>query len=102
MDGFLKWISGWDADHEKEIVELEPAVLLNRIGFFAFSITFTYVIFLFIFGFHLVGRSQIPFVALYSLVPLCTYSGKLHLGKSLIAVSIFCQVILLAYLFAHS
>jgi hypothetical protein len=74
-------------------------ILTNKIGFYAFLFTTIYVFSYFAFNLHLLGRSQLPFVAFYSLIPLLNHKQKFDTARILFFVSSSIQVFLICTLF---
>jgi hypothetical protein len=97
MKMFLKRISGLALTEEATRKYSEEELAINRFNFIIFSSTYFFTFCLFILGLHVAGRSQVPFIILYSFVPYLTYRHKFDLSRILITVSIVAQLILLYY-----
>ncbi len=97
MKIFLKRVSGLAMADELNRKYSEEELAINRFNFFAFTTTYFVTFCLFILGFHVGGRSQVPFIILYSFVPYLTYRHKFELARIQISVCIVAQLLLLYY-----
>jgi hypothetical protein len=102
MVGFFKRISGLVASQEVERNVSENELAINRMNFFTFVTTYFCSCYFFLCGMHVVGRSQVAFLLLYSIVPWLTYNEKFVLARIVIFVSIISQVLLAAFIISKS
>lgn len=76
----------------------DQEVRINRFNFFVFTTTYFYTFCFFVLGLHVIGRSQVSFIILYSFIPYITYKEKYDLARVMIGVCIVSQLLLIAYL----
>ncbi|MBC7862287.1 MAG: hypothetical protein IAF38_04880 [Bacteroidia bacterium] len=99
MSGVMNWILKAGVQEGMDEADVERIVLTNRLGFFAFLFTTAYIFCYFAFDLHLVGRSQVPFVAIYSLIPLLSHNKKFDLARILFFVSSIMQIFMICIMF---